>query len=148
MLEEFGSGGFEISLIHSDGKFCVIPVLITKTIGLWLAIVERVDICMLKILDEAGFALEELCVIVTGQGLTVLVDLARLVDSIVIVFITWIGRSTALCRLHATIGISAVHTIHEFLGVFHDRLHRSHLGVEEKLRCFVALGCIFILVFV
>lgn len=76
MLEEFGSGCYEVSLIHSDGKFCVIPFLVTKTVEFWLAIVERVDIRMLKIFDEAGLALEELCVIVAGQGLTVLVDLA------------------------------------------------------------------------
>lgn len=76
MLEELGSGCYESTLINGNGKFRVIPILIAKAVDFWLAFVERVDICMLKIFDEAGLALEELCVIVASQGLTVLVDLA------------------------------------------------------------------------
>lgn len=76
MLEESSTGCYESSLINGNGEFHFILFLITKVVEFWFAVFEGVDVCMLEILNEAGLALEELCIIVAGQGLTVLIDLA------------------------------------------------------------------------
>lgn len=95
---------------------------------------------MLKILDKAGLAPKKLEVVAVSVGLAVLLFFAGFVHPIVVLVIAWSGWRAALLRFITSVEVAAVDAVLEFLGMLHDRLHRSILGIQEKLRRFEALG--------
>ena len=80
---------------------------------MWLSMLERVDVRMLKILDKAGLALKKLEVIAFSVGLAVLLFFAGFVHPIVVLVIAWSGWQATLLRFVTSVEVTAVDAVLE-----------------------------------
>jgi len=99
--------------MQRDVELLRIPLLVAEAVDLWLSILERVDVRMLKILDKAGLAPKKLEVVAVSVGLAVLLFFAGFVHPIVVLVIAWSGWRAALLRFVTSVEVAAVDAVLE-----------------------------------